>query len=117
LWITENNIDKKSIRLIRFHNQSWQNLTTTSIREDNLSLYFRGETPGLSTFAVVGAQIIEIKPYGTIIPEIPWFIIIGLVIAASIVLVLFLFKGGYIYKEDQTKDNDIKGNNETKKKR
>ena len=35
--------------------------------------------------------------------EMPWFIIIGAVIAGMVILILFLFKAGYLYFEPKDK--------------
>jgi PGF-pre-PGF domain-containing protein len=108
-WVNENQIDNKSIMLVRYYNSSWQNLSTYPVKEDEVSYYYLAETPGFSTFAVVGAQIVEIQPYGSIFPDIPWFVILGLVIAASLILIIILFKGKYIYHEERSSGDDSEG--------
>jgi len=87
--------------LIRYHNSTWQNLTTTQVGEDDTYYYFDAETPGLSTFAIVGSQIVEVQPYDTNVPEIPWALIILGVIFSTIILIIVLFKGKYIYRDEE----------------
>ena len=100
-WFEENQIDTNSILLMRYHNSTWQNLTTTQVGEDAAYYYFEAETPGLSTFAIVGNQILEVQPYDTMVPEIPWTLIILVVIFSSIILIIVLFKGKYTYRDEE----------------
>jgi len=67
-WITENNIDKSSIALYRYSDDTWHELVTRKIAEDANSLQFEAETPGFSPFAVTGKTIGEPGGEG-IIPE------------------------------------------------
>jgi len=100
-WISENNIDKNSIILTRYHDGEWQNLSTTLLSENETCISFEAETPGCSTFAVVGSTLVEIpEPYVTDTPEIPWMVIIGVIASTTIILVTVLFKSRYIYFEE-----------------
>jgi hypothetical protein len=36
-------------------------------------------------------------------PKIPWMVIIGIIIIASIILVVVIFKAGYIYTDKEQK--------------
>ncbi len=71
-WIKENNIDPDTIRLTRFHDEEWQELSGTLESDDGEFLYFNAKTPGFSIFSVVGdsfeAELTEEKPE-KIIPE------------------------------------------------
>jgi PGF-pre-PGF domain-containing protein len=95
-WFTTNNIDKNKVKLLRYHNNAWQELSTTMTSEDSSFVYFEATTPGLSTFAITGEPVGETPGF----PDgIPWlFVIVGL-IGAIVVAVLLLIKTGYISVE------------------
>jgi len=94
-------IDKKTVMLLRYHNNSWQEFTTTKTDEDDLYVYYEVEIPGFSTFAIVGSEI-----SGKDIAEVPltWVIAIVGIIAVIIIFIIILFKKGYIYIEEEHKD-------------
>jgi hypothetical protein len=88
-----------NINLMRYYKNQWQKINTTLIDEDGEYLYFTAKTPGFSTFAVVGGNIVEKSSLLSDDPDPPWTIIIGFIISALIVLIVILFKFGYIYIE------------------
>jgi PGF-pre-PGF domain-containing protein len=97
-WLTAHNINKETVQLVRYHNGTWHNLTTQRIDEDDIYVYYESDSPGCSTFAIVGSQITErSEPYSPGI-VIPWNIIIVAITAIIALLVVVLFKAGYIYK-------------------
>jgi len=105
-WINENNIDKKTILLVRYHDAKWQNLTTTYLGGNDNYVYYKAETPGLSTFAVVGSELIESSAsYVEESPEMPWILNIGIIAASLTILFVVLFKARYIYLDGE---NSIK---------
>jgi len=105
-WINENNIDKKTILLVRYHDAEWQNLTTTYLGGNDNYVYYKAETPGLSTFAVVGSELIESSAsYVEESPEMPWILNIGIIAASLTILFVVLFKARYIYLDGE---NSIK---------
>ena len=113
-WLTQYNIDKDSIILLRYHNNSWQELATSKTNEDATYVYYEAETCGLSTFAIAGSIKI------TQDTGFPWiFVIIGIVVAAIVVL-FFLFKMGFLYIEDKHQNNSnnfkVKNNKQKGKK-
>ena len=55
-WMKENNIDKETIVLMKYHNNEWQKLPTTVISEDAVYVYFESELDGLSTFAIAVSE-------------------------------------------------------------
>ena len=106
-WINENNVDKVTIILVRYHDTEWQNLTTTYLGENDTYAYYEAETPGLSTFAVVGSELIESSAsYVEEAPEMPWILNIGIIASSSTMLFVILFKARYIYLDEE---DDIKG--------
>ena len=106
-WINENNIDKKTMLLVRYHDTEWQNLTTTYLGENDTYVYYEAETPGLSTFAVVGSELIESSAsYVEEAPEMPWILNIGIIASSSTMLFVILFKARYIYLDEE---DEIKG--------
>ncbi|MFP4655842.1 MAG: PGF-pre-PGF domain-containing protein, partial [Methanohalobium sp.] len=58
-WVEDNNIDPETIRMERYHNGEWHDLTTNKVAEDDNLLHFTAFTPGFSIFAVVGDEIEE----------------------------------------------------------
>ena len=56
-WIQDNKIDKSSIALNRYSDAKWNVLPTTLSGEDAEYLYFKGETVGFSSFAIIGKII------------------------------------------------------------
>jgi PGF-pre-PGF domain-containing protein len=107
-WIEENNIDKLTVELLRFHDGEWQYLTTSYIDEDKAYLYYEAESLGCSTFAIVGSKVIE-KQESNVNKEasIPWSIIIAVIISLSAILIGVLIKARYIYV-DENSDEDKK---------
>lgn len=122
-WLTDNKIDPSSIHLAfnpnslstdLFSNSGlytaslsndapMQTLQSAIINEDDLNVYYQVETQGyLATFTIVGQKVIEVNPYQSEIPEIPWTLIIGMVVFASLTLIVLLFKAGYIYREEES---------------
>jgi PGF-pre-PGF domain-containing protein len=57
-WITSNNINRATIALNRYNNNNWEKLTTKEVSEDNDYVYYEAETPGFSTFAISGEEIV-----------------------------------------------------------
>jgi len=98
-WIEENNIDKETIILLRYHNNEWQKLTTTFKSENDKNVYYEAEVPGLSTFAIVGSTLTT-KP-STSVPtqQIPWILIVIVTIVSIIAVTVLLFKTGFLYLE------------------
>jgi len=99
-WIDENNIDKETVTLIRYHD-GWQHLTTIMLSEDDNYVYYESETPGLSTYTVVGTQIVEASPAlikeKTVIPITGWIAIISI---SSMVLIGVVYKLRFVYKSE-----------------
>ena len=94
-WFTTNNIDKNKVKLLRYHNTAWQELSTTMTSEDSSFAYFEATTMGLSTFAISGEKAVDDTPQPT--GGVPWLFIILGIIAAIVVAVVVLVKTGYIY--------------------
>ncbi|EMR74366.1 hypothetical protein MBGDN05_00152 [Thermoplasmatales archaeon SCGC AB-539-N05] len=71
---------------MRYHNNEWQELTTTLTNEDTAYVYYEAETTGLSTFAIVGSEVV------TALPLFIYIIILAVVIAAIVII-------GVLYKK------------------
>ena len=86
----------------------WMELETELIdKNDEYTYYYKAITPGFSTFAIVGSEVVEIsESYSTSGIIIPWTFIIGGTAITIIFLTAFLFKTGYIYFGDEK--NSIK---------
>ncbi len=95
-WMEENNIDRETIVLMKYHNNEWQKLSTTVISEDAVYVHFESETTGFSTFAIAVSEGEEpTEELET--PGLPLLIIIiGAIIAAIIIIIVILYKKGYI---------------------
>jgi PGF-pre-PGF domain-containing protein len=103
-WIKQHTIDKHSIVLMRYH-EGWSNLSTTLIRENETMLVYQAYTPGLSTFAVVGSQLVEITPsYVNEAPAIPTYLTLGLIVSSTLLLIVLLVKARYIYRDEEHKE-------------
>jgi PGF-pre-PGF domain-containing protein len=102
-WIADNEIDKSTVKLIRYHDGVWQNLSTILTEENETCISYTAASPGFSTFAVVGSKVIEKgESYGSDDVGIPWSIIIAFIMILTVMLVFILFKARYIYlKEDK----------------
>lgn len=89
----------------------WEPLTAVEITQDENYVYYHIETPSYyATFVIVGTELVEIQPYQSGIPEIPWMAIILTVLIASVLLLFVLFKTGCVYQiedDDDTKNNKI----------
>lgn len=106
-WIDENDINKSKVVLKRLHDGSWQNLTTQMIREDDTYVYYEAIVTGTSTFAVVGGKITQFDTTPDEQPDtgLPLFLIIGGVVGIIVLLVVFLFKAGFLYVEKGPEKN------------
>lgn len=101
-WIYNNKIDKATIKLIRYHDGEWQNLSTTLNTENETCIYYIAVSPGCSTFAVVGSKVVEKdESYGSEL-TIPWSIIFAIIILLTFILVIILIKARYIYLKDDS---------------
>ena len=56
-WVSDNNVDKSSIKLNRYTEEAWNQLVTTMIGEDANYMYFDAETSGFSPFAITGKKV------------------------------------------------------------
>jgi PGF-pre-PGF domain-containing protein len=100
-WFEENEIDFESITMLRYHNDEWQSLDTEQVSDDSTYYYFEAATPGLSTFAVVGSNVVggedAQKQEGF---EVPWIIIMMFITIALVILSVILVKKKYIYVDE-----------------
>ena len=102
-WIYNNKIDRTTIKLIRYHDGVWQNLSTKLNSENETYIYYTAASPGFSTFAVVGSKVVEkSESYGSD-DSIPWSIIFAFIMLLTIMLIIILFKARYIYLKDDSK--------------
>ncbi len=117
-WIQDNSIETDSLQLIPtignifspsvFPNPDSSSLTLIKDTEDDQYIYCHVESPEyLATFTIVGTQFVEVHPYQSNTPEISWAFIIGAIIAASIALVVVLFKAGYIYRLNEQPNEEV----------
>lgn len=98
-WIQTNNIDKHTVVLMRYHNNSWQSLNTSYVNETNGTVRFIADTPGLSIFAVVGDKVVEDSD--DIVVEsthFPWWMPVSVIFISTIFLGVVLVKKRFVYK-------------------
>ena len=62
IWIKENNINKNTVRLNRYHDDKWNPLDTKLLDEDDSYLYYSSKTPGFSPFSITGTEKIIVPP-------------------------------------------------------
>jgi len=86
---------------MRYHDDIWEELNTTLLVELGSYVYFIAETPGFSTFAVVGTTEV-IPTYTSDKDEIPLTTILIIISAIAIFLAVVLFKSKYIYYGEET---------------
>jgi len=60
-WIQNNNYNKTTVKLNRYHDSDWQKLSTRFLSETNTSYVYRAETPGFSIFGI-NADKAEVIP-------------------------------------------------------
>ena len=103
---SENNrtIDKENITLMRYYNGIWEELPTTYLGEDDTYAKYQAIATGTSTFAIVGGEIVGSPDREEPEEGMPWFIIIGALVAGMVLLIVFLFKAGYLYFEPKDKN-------------
>ncbi|MCJ7571429.1 MAG: PGF-pre-PGF domain-containing protein [Candidatus Thermoplasmatota archaeon] len=96
-WMDSNDVDKNGVRLLRYKNDGWQELTTNFDSEDTNFVYYSAMTKGFSLFALVGPEkLVEKTSAGG---GINVLLIVGVIIAVIIIIILLLFKLGYLYIE------------------
>jgi len=102
-WIQSNNINKSSIKLLRYHDGKWDELVTELISEDDTYAYFKANVEGTSTFAIVGSEVVTSNSgNGLQAPiQIPWIFLIIAIVAGIWIVVIFLFKSGFLYFEEK----------------
>lgn len=55
-WINQNNIDKDSITMYRYHDNNWQDLETVFSSDENDNYLYSAKIPGFSYFAITGEE-------------------------------------------------------------
>ncbi len=98
-WIENQSIDKYQVKMMRYHNDSWQTLNTSYDGESDTIIYYQAETPGLSIFAVVGNKIIEESDDDVVVESssFPWWMPTGIIIFSTTALGIVLVKKRFVY--------------------
>lgn len=114
-WLDDNDYEPEHIRLSRFVDNSWRELTTSIIREESDKVYYEATSPGFSYFAITAkkAAVEEESPAENVTaeetpaaPEIPSVaeevkesitgnVVKTLLIIIGVLVVLFLAVLGY----------------------
>jgi PGF-pre-PGF domain-containing protein len=87
-WLTDNNIDKNNVVLMRYHNNAWEQLDTTMLTEDLTYVYYQATATGMSTFAIAVSPPL-VQPGAPQIPVL--FIVILVIVLGIIALVVMLY--------------------------
>ena len=98
-WIDDNDIDKYTVTMMRYHNDTWQELDTTYLNETDDEMTFKAITPGLSIFAVVGDKVV-VEESDEIIVEVsivPWWMPATVIFTSTVALGLVIFKKRLVY--------------------
>lgn len=66
-WLSQNQYDKNQTSMSRWHNSTWEKLSTTITKEDAYYVYYESISPGLSVFVITAAPA-EPSGSGTITP-------------------------------------------------
>jgi len=91
LWISTNDIDRSTIRLLRYGGGEWIELPTQATgEEDNEYIYFSAEASGFSTFTITGtpAQL----PTAPSAPMPPFWVLVITALALVTVLIAVIWK-------------------------
>jgi len=55
-WLTSSSIDSSNVRLSRYKDGSWSDLTTSKMSEDGSYVYYTANSPGFSIFAIYAPE-------------------------------------------------------------
>ncbi len=61
-WITDNKIDKNTVKLNRLVGASWTSLATTLVSDGTTDIAYEADTPGFSTFVITGEKAAAATP-------------------------------------------------------
>ena len=61
-WVSDNNVNYQNIRLYRWSNNVWTELTTNYTSNDSTEYFYEASTPGFSTFAIADNNSISEEP-------------------------------------------------------
>jgi PGF-pre-PGF domain-containing protein len=86
-WINANGINSTTIKLLKYLDGQWIQLTTQKVREDGAYAYYSATIPGFSVFAIAGE-----KAAGTIVPGISLMVIVVAIIVVIAMIALAMFK-------------------------
>ena len=97
-WINDNDVDKDTVVMMRYHNDTWQKLNTTFLNETDDKMTFKAITSGLSIFAVVGDKVVEDSDEIIVATtNVPWWMPATIILTSSIMLGLVIFKKRFVY--------------------
>jgi len=89
IWFVDNDLEKDSVKLCRYSDDGWEELSTEFVDEDETYVYYEANTPGFSTFAIVGTSSIEPSGEGG---SSSYMMIIIAVVSIMVILGLLYYK-------------------------
>ena len=99
-WINENDINVSTIKMLHYKNNSWEQLPTKLVGDDNLTAIFESYIKEFSLFAIVGERITKVTPVVekevTKLRKYDFIILLVSVVAISIAIAIVL-----IYRRKQ----------------
>lgn len=88
-WIARNDIDESTIKLFKFSDDRWQELSTELVDTGTDYLYFEAETQELLLFATTGEKVVEVG----VPTEIPWvYILVAIIVIVAIVAAVLILR-------------------------
>lgn len=67
-WLSDNSLERGSVRLLKWTSNQWQELSTSQIREDSSYVYYEAVTDSLSPLAVVAIPGAVVTPTPVLTP-------------------------------------------------
>ncbi|MFH1827911.1 MAG: PGF-pre-PGF domain-containing protein [Nanoarchaeota archaeon] len=71
-WLTDNGLGKNNVALFRYHDDNWNELTTTVGEDDGTYIYYTADTPGFSYFLIgQNSEAILTEEVEEVVEEVP----------------------------------------------
>lgn len=95
-WLNENNIDESKVKLNRFADGKWQELSTTRSQKDDQFVHYEAATPGFSVFAITGEEkAVGLDLLGGASSRAWIIILVVIVLAGAVAYFIYQNKSGH----------------------